>query len=261
MEFVDLSLPLENDRHFAPWWIRTRVGYQSHGFGRSVIRLLFGLPAKYLKTGQGWANENLRLSTHGTTHVDAPWHYGPETGGQRARTIDEMPLDWFYGSGVVIDISALESHAAADVTLVKAALAESNHAISAGDIVLFRTGNDRRWGQRSYFSTGPGVSAEATRWLIDQGVRLMGIDAWGFDAPLHHQAERAKATGGADVFWAAHFVGTELEYCHMERLANLDALPATGFTVCAFPLKVAGGSAGPARVVAMLPGPTDEPAR
>jgi kynurenine formamidase len=56
------------------------------------------------------------------------------------------------------------------------------------------------------------------------------------------------------MFWAAHFVGVEHEYCHMERLANFDQLPASGFRVCAFPLKVRGGSAGPARVVALLDG-------
>ena len=81
----------------------------------------------------------------------------------------------------------------------------------------------------------------------------MGIDAWGFDAPLRHQAREAKASRSANAFWAAHYVGTQVEYCHMERLANLTALPRTGFTVCAFPLKVAGGSAGPARVVAIVP--------
>lgn len=252
MRFVDLSLPLEDDRRFSPWWARTKVRYQSHTFGRRAIRLLFGLPAKYLPTGQGWANETLRLSTHGTTHVDAPWHYGPQSGGERARTIDEMPLDWFYGNGVVVDISALDTNDAADVATVEAALADAQHTIGAGDIVLFRTGNDRLWGQREYYSAGPGVSAEATRWLIERGVRLMGIDAWGFDAPLHHQARQAKLTGRPNVFWAAHYVGTELAYCQMERLANLAALPRTGFTLCAFPLKVARGSAGPARVVAML---------
>jgi kynurenine formamidase len=54
------------------------------------------------------------------------------------------------------------------------------------------------------------------------------------------------------VFWAAHYVGIDKEYCHIERLTNLDQLPPTGFTICAFPLKVKGGSAGPARVVALI---------
>ena len=250
-KFVDLSLSLEDDRHFAPWWARTRVSYQSHAFGRRVIRWLFGLPSRYLQTGQGWANENIRLSTHGTTHVDAPWHYGPTCAGQPAKTIDQIPLERFFGNGLVIDISDSETPAA-QLSFVQAKLKAINHQVAPGEIVLFRTGNDRLWGQAEYYDAGPGVSAEATQWLVDQGVQLMGIDAWGFDAPLKYQAQEAKRTDDPRLFWAAHFVGTESEYCHMERLANLDQLPATGFQVCAFPLKVAKGSAGPARVVAII---------
>jgi kynurenine formamidase len=94
------------------------------------------------------------------------------------------------------------------------------------------------------------VTAEATRWLFDRGVRVMGIDAWGWDAPLHMQAERAKERDEAGIFWAAH--QADIPYCQIERLANLGALPQTGFDVACFPLKIVGGSAAPARVVAML---------
>jgi kynurenine formamidase len=96
------------------------------------------------------------------------------------------------------------------------------------------------------------MSAEATRWLIDRGVKVMGIDSWGWDLPLKIQADRAKAERRDDVFWEAHFVGVDKEYCQIERLTNFSQLPPHGFTVCAFPLKVKGGSAGPARVVAIL---------
>ncbi len=252
MQFLDLSLPLEDDAAWSPRWARTAVKHQSHRFGRLVVRWLLGVKARHLKTGLGWANDQLALSTHGTTHVDAPWHYSPVCGGQKARTIDEMPLDWFYGPGVMLDISHLDSNAAASLADVQQEFQRIGHTLSPREIVLFRTGNDRLWGQRKYYGTGPGISAEATRWLIEQGIRVMGIDAWGWDSPLIQQAKRAKQTGRNDIFWAAHYVGAELEYCHMERLAQLDQLPPTGFTVCAFPLKVKGGSAGPARVVAML---------
>ena len=104
---------------------------------------------------------------------------------------------------------------------------------------------------RDWPARGCGVTAEATVWLCDQGIRLMGIDAWGWDKPLHLQAEEAKAKGEAGVFWAAH--QCDRAYCQIERLAGLDRLPLTGFEVFAFPLKVVGGSAGPARVVAIEP--------
>jgi kynurenine formamidase len=211
-----------------------------------------------LRTGLGWSNDVVKLSTHGTTHVDAPWHYAPQCEGRKARTIDEMPLDWFIGPGVVIDIRHVASDAAATADDLRRGL-PAGDPLRPGDVVLIRTGNDRRWGTREYFGSGPGVSAEGTRWLIDQGVRLMGIDAWGWDRPLHVQAREARATGRTDVFWEAHYVGVDREYCHMERLANLDQLPPRGFTVCAFPLKVRGGSAGPARVVALLDGTPVQP--
>jgi kynurenine formamidase len=252
MRYIDLSATLDNDSHWAPWWARNRVKRQSHRFGRFAVRLIFGLGPKYLRNRLGWANEVIELSTHGTTHVDAPWHYSPVCDGKPARTIDELPLEWFHGPGVVIDISYLDSPAAATVDEIKTGLADAGHELRPGDIVLIRTGNDRLLGSRDYFDAGPGVSAEATRWLIDRGVRLMGIDAWGWDAPLKQQAREAKRSGREDLFWSAHFVGVDREYCQIERLANLGSLPSTGFTVCAFPLKVKDGSAGPARVVAMM---------
>ena len=158
------------------------------------------------------------------------------------------------GPGVVLDIRRLESDSAASVDDLQQALARAGHELQPGDIVLIQTGNCSQWGVPGYHDKGPGVSPEATLWLIEQGIRMMGIDAWGWDRPLAEQARLAKQTGREDVFWAAHYVGVQREFCHMERLANLDALPPKGFTICAFPLKIKQGSAGPARVVALLDG-------
>jgi kynurenine formamidase len=113
-----------------------------------------------------------------------------------------------------------------------------------------RTGRDAFYEEPDYIARGCGVTREATHWLWDHGVRVMGIDAWGWDAPLHLQAEAAKREGREGVFWAAH--QADRPYCQIERLAGLDQLPPTGFDVACFPLKVVGGSAGPARVVAIL---------
>jgi kynurenine formamidase len=120
------------------------------------------------------------------------------------------------------------------------------------DIVLIRTGRDAFLDAPDYMIKGPGVTAEATRRLYELGTRVMGIDAWGWDAPLHLEAQWAKEKGEPGVFWAAH--QCDLAYSQIERLCNLGALPSSGFTVSCFPLKVVGGSAGPARVVAILDG-------
>ena len=116
--------------------------------------------------------------------------------------------------------------------------------------VLIRTGRDTFIDEPDYMARGPGVTPEATRWLYEHGVRVMGIDAWGWDRPLWMQAREALASGKPGVFWAAH--QTDLAYCQIERVANLSQLPATGFTVACFPLRLVGASAAPARVVALI---------
>jgi kynurenine formamidase len=252
MQLIDLSLPLDNDAEWAPRWARSRVWRQGHDFGARAIWWLFGVPRKLLRTRLGWANDVIKLSTHGTTHVDAPWHYGPTSEGRPAKTIDEVPLEWCYGPGVKLDLRHKAHGEAIGVDDLRRELERIGHGVQPGEIVLIQTGNDRLVGTPDYFIRGPGMSAEGTRWLLDQGIRLTGIDSWGWDVPLPVLAARAKAERRDDIFWAAHFVGIEKEYCHIERLTNLDRLPPHGFTVCAFPLKVKGGSAGPARVVAMI---------
>jgi kynurenine formamidase len=119
------------------------------------------------------------------------------------------------------------------------------------DIVLVRTGRDAFYGQPDYILRGCAISPGATRWFFEQGVRVMGIDAWGWDGPLDRQAAEALARQEPGVFWAAH--QCDLPYSQIERLVNLAALPPFGFKVACFPLKIAGGSAGPTRAVAILP--------
>jgi kynurenine formamidase len=175
-------------------------------------------------------------------------------GGKPARTIDQVPLEWCFADGVVLDMRHKNDGDTIGVADVTGALERIGYTLKPLDIVLVQTGGDGLLGSREYFTTGAGVTADATRWLLDQGVKVVGIDAWGWDGPLQPQADEAKRTGRNDVFWAAHYVGVDKEYCQLERLASLDALPPYGFKVCCFPLKVAGGSAGPARVVAMIEG-------
>ena len=251
MRFVDLSAPIEASPPDTPAPLRTEIAYADHAAGAAAVEALFDVPARLLRDAEGWATEELRLGTHNSTHVDAPWHYNSTIAGQRAATIDELPLDWFHGPGVVLDMSAREDGDPMTAADAEGELARIGHELRPGDIVLVRTDRDRFYGEPDYVARGPGVTAEATRWLYDHGVRVMGIDAWGWDAPLHLQAAAARARDQPGVFWAAH--QCDLPYCQIERLVNLAALPADGFTVSCFPLKVAGGSAGPARVVAMLP--------
>jgi kynurenine formamidase len=151
---------------------------------------------------------------------------------------------------VVLDFHERADEDAIEVADLKAALESAEHQLAELDIVLIRTGRDALYGEPDYPARGPGVSADATRWLYERGVRVMGIDAWGWDRPLHLQAQDAVAAGRPGIFWTAH--QADLAYSQIERLANLDKLPPTGFTVACFPLRLVGGSAAPARVVGII---------
>jgi kynurenine formamidase len=249
---VDLSAPIVASPPETPEPLRTEIEFRDHARGAQDIEAMLGVAPELLRDGEGWAVEEFtRLGTHNTTHVDAPWHYNSRIGGERAQTIDELPLEWFFAPGVVLDFSDREDGDVIEAPDIEAELARAGHELRARDIVLVRTGRDAFLDAPDYMLRGPGVTAAATRWLFERGVRVMGIDAWGWDAPLHMQAERARQSGELGIFWAAH--QADIPYCQIERLANLGALPPTGFQVACFPLKVMGGSAGPARVVGILP--------
>jgi len=250
--FVDLSAPIAQGPAELPDALRTDIAYRDHAQGAQDIEALFGASPRLLRDGEGWAVETLNnFGTHNSTHVDAPWHYNSTVGGERAQTVDELPLEWFHAPGVVLDMTAKADGDPMTAADAQDALAAAAHTLEPLDIVLVRTGRDAFYAEPDYIARGPGVTFEATKWLYEQGVRVMGIDAWGWDAPLHLQAQEAVARDEPGIFWAAH--QADLAYCQIERLFNLGALPLTGFTVSCFPLRIVGGSAGPTRAVAIVP--------
>jgi kynurenine formamidase len=252
MPLVDLSAPIVASPPETPEPLRTEIAFHDHAAGAQAIETLFGVPPRLLRDGEGWATEEfLRFGTHNSTHVDAPYHYNSTIGGEPAQTIDQLPLDLFYGPGARVDFTHKPDGEPVTAPEMEAAVAAAGHDLGEGHIVLVHTGRDEFLAAPDYIARGCGVTADATRWLFDRGVRVMGIDAWGWDAPLHLQAERARAEDRAGVFWEAH--QADLPYCQIERLANLGALPSTGFHVACFPLPIVGASAAPARVVAILP--------
>ena len=252
MRIIDLSAPIAPTRPDAATFEKVEIRSTSHAGGAAQVEAFLQVPPHLLRDGEGWAVEEFTsLATHGVTHVDAPWHYNSTIQGQRAATIDELPLEWFFADGVALNMTHKADGERVELDEVKAALAAVGHVLKPLDIVLVRTGRDAYYGQPDYRLRGCAMSPEATRWLFEQGVRVMGIDAWGWDGPLEPQAAEALARQAPGVFWAAH--QCDLPYSQIERLVNLQALPSTGFKIACFPLKIAGGSAGPARVVAILP--------
>ncbi len=252
MKIIDLSVPLE-DSPSEPQPVE--VEHIGHEKGARAMQAIFECREDDLPEGLGWAIDKISATSHSGTHVDAPWHYFPTSGGRKARTIDEMPLEWFYGDGVVLDMRHKPAGSEITVTDLQAALKKIGYRLKPRDIVLIQTGADRFWGQAEYFRAGCGLAREATLWLIGQGIRVMGIDAWGWDRPFWAIKKDFQENKDKSIIWSGHFAGREQEYCHIEKLANLDKLPRPfGFKFAAFPVKLTGGSAGWCRAVAILEG-------
>jgi kynurenine formamidase len=249
--FVDLSVPIQATHPDVPAFQRVSIDFADHAQGALEAERMLGVKTHLLRNGEAWANETItNLGTHSSTHVDAPYHYNSTIQGQSAQRIDELPLEWFFAPGVVLGFSHKADGDVITLADVQAELERIGHTLQARDIVLMHTGRDAFYGQPDYWTRGPGVSAEATRWMFEQGVRVMGIDAWGWDRPLALQAKDALEKNQPGIFWESH--QANLPYSQIERLANLGALPATGFHVSCFPLRLVGAGAAPARVVAIL---------
>jgi kynurenine formamidase len=251
VRIVDLSSPIEPSAPGVPEFARIEIEYTDHKQGAAGAESVFGIPRRLLRDEECVAAETFTyFSTHGATHVDAPYHYNSTIQGKPAQTIDELPLDLFIGPGVVVDFTGKADGDAITAQEMESALAAAGHELRERDIVLVRTGRDAFYGEHDYPAHGAGVTPEATRWLFEHGVVVMGIDAWTWDRPLHLQAREAIERNEQGIFMAAHQVN--LPYCQIERLVNLGALPPTGFQVLCFPLKIVRASGAPARVVALL---------
>jgi kynurenine formamidase len=257
---IDLSVPLEHMATSEP--MPARIEYIDHaGKGLQQMQQFFGVTPEDLpwSEGKGWAIEELTAITHTGTHVDAPYHYGATSGGQLARTVDEIPLEWCFAPGVVLDMRQKASGDFITVADLQEGLHRIQYALQPLNIVLIQTGADKRMGSPSYFEQ-PGLGREGTLWLVEQGVRVIGIDAYTLDRPFAHMVADYRRTGDGRYIWPAHFAGITREYCQIEKLANLDLLPQpSGFWVSCLPVKIAGASAGWCRAVAMVPDPTPYP--
>jgi kynurenine formamidase len=253
-KFVDISVALEADIASDPPMMLPQIDYLTHDQTAGQVASFFpGLKPEDLPGGEGWAIEMLRVATHNGTHLDAPWHHhSTMDGGKRAITIDEVPLEWCMNPGVKLDFRHLPDGHVVSAAEVEAELARIGHQLQPLDIVVVNTAAGARYGQADYLTSGCGMGREATLYLLERGVRVTGTDAWSWDAPFAHTAKRWEETHDPSIIWEGHRASMEIGYCHMEKLSNLEALPATGFTISCFPVKIKAASAGFTRAVAIL---------
>ncbi|MEA2322291.1 MAG: hypothetical protein QOD81_2141 [Solirubrobacteraceae bacterium] len=252
-QMIDLSTGIEHQAVHEPWppSIR-RIRHDVEGV--EWMERTFGVPREELEVsnGLGPAFEEVTAITHCGTHVDAPWHYGPTSEGRPARTIEECPLEWFFSDGVVLDLRHKQAGEKILAEDLERALEAIGYTLKALDIVMLMTGCDRFLGDEAYFDQ-PGMTREATLWLTGQGIKVIGIDAYGFDRRFEDMAADYRRSGDASGIWEAHFAGLEQEYCQIEKLVNLDKIPRpSGFKVACFPVKVQRASGGWVRAVALV---------
>ena len=200
-------------------------------------------------SGFFYAANNFSAAEHGGTHLDAPIHFA-----EGRHTTDEIPLEQLIGPAVVIDVSG---NITPDYQIGFADIGSweaSNGRIPDGAILLFRTGWGERWPDRlEYLGTEargpdavadlhfPGIAPATAQWLVDQ----RDIDAIGIDTPSIDYGQSTRFESH-QILYRANIPG-------FENIANLDRLPETGGFVIALPMKIAGGSGAPLRIVAFIP--------
>lgn len=252
--FVDLSVTLENNVFADPPAFAPHIDYMEHKAGaESMVKMFPGLRVEDLPDAEGWAAEELCINTHNGTHMDAPWHYASTMdGGKRAIGIDELPLEWCFAPGVKLDFRHCPDGHVVTADEMAAELARIDYELQPFDIVLINTGAAAHYGTPRYIDSGCGIGRAATLWLLERGVRVVGTDAWSWDAPFSFTAKRFQDTGDASIIWEGHKAGRDIGYGQMEKLCNLHQLPDFGFTISCFPYKIKGASAGFTRAVAIF---------
>ena len=251
---VDLSVSLEMGIASDPPIMLPEIIYMNHQETAEQIMSFFpGLKKEDLPGGEGWAVERLNIATHNGTHMDAPYHYHSTMNkGERAITIDEVPLDWCLRPGVKLDFRHFADGYIVQPADVEAELQRIGHALQPLDIVVVNTSAAELYGQPDYLMKGCGMGREVTNYLTERGVRVVGTDAWSWDAPFALTAQEYAKTGDASIIWEGHRAGMNIGYCQMEILTNLDSLPGHGFEISCFPFKIKAASAGFTRTVAIF---------
>ncbi len=253
-ELIDISSTLSN-RTSSFELNPHKIEYIDHSKGWEML-LQMGYPESVAQTlfpnRRAWAVEVVSLSTHSGTHVDAPYHYGPEmASGEKPLTIDKVPLSWCIGPGILFDMSHKTKREGITAKDLQSYLESIPCKLNPGTIALIRTDAYKYFCQQGYELLHPGLTKDATEFLVDSGVRMIGIDAWGLDRAfdvLMHDALEGRAQ-----FWESHLLGLEKPYLQIEKLANLDKIPVPcNFWVVAFPFKIEGASAGWTRAVALV---------
>src|SRR6202008_2101644 len=155
-QFIDISIPLENGVVSDPPAYLPKIEYIDHEMSVPELARFFpGLQPEDLPDGEAWAIEKIELSTHNGTHLDAPWHFASTMNqGERAITIDEVPLEWCFQPGVKLDFRHFPDGYVLTAADVQADLARIVHELQPLEIVVVNTRAGSRYGHDDYVAAG-----------------------------------------------------------------------------------------------------------
>jgi kynurenine formamidase len=265
MKIIDLSLPID-DKAFevhkvAIERVTHKAGVEKFNrvsMGKTLsgrIKYLLGL--RILKKEDLPDEEFLSLEVvhspvHIGTHLDYSFHYGSKSEGRASKTAEDIPLEYCYQDGVKLDLTHKKPNETVSSADIESALQKINYKLKPLDIVFLFTGADKFYGSEKYFSDYPGIDVSAIDYLLDKGIKIFGVDTMGIDRPYRFMLKEFLEKKDPKALYPAHFYGRKREFIHIERLANLEKLPASGFKVICFPVKIKQTGAAWSRVVAII---------
>ena len=173
-KIIDISIPHENGatEPYPP-----TLEFSDHRAGAARLSKLAGVTPDAFPGGMALATDRVSGSSHSGTHVDAPWHYAPECEGKPSKTVDQVPLEWCFGPGVLLDMRHKEPGSEITAEDMRQELERIHYTLRPGDIVLLHTGCDRYWGTdtKTYLAMQSGLGIRGLDWLLDQGIHCIGM--------------------------------------------------------------------------------------
>ncbi len=190
----------------------------------------FSMAENKVMERDGWNASTLTFYSHSGTHMDAPIHFNASKA-----TIDEFPIDSFFGKAWVIDIDASTNQ----LWITYEMVADQLKAFQPGESLILRTRWSEKLGTPAYRDALPRISDDLANWCVKNKVKMLGVEP-----PSVADVNNLEEVTRIHQILLGHVI-------IIEGLSNLEAITANSVELIALPLKIVGGDGSPARVVAI----------